>query len=265
MIGALAAGARALKNDIYASQARRAADFILQEMQAEDGTLLHRYRDGEAAVPGFLEDYAFLVEGLLDLFETVHEPVYLQQAEKLNRKMLELFWDETKGGLYFTPAGAEDLPFRTREAFDGAVPSGNSIAARNLIRLAHFTADEHLEQKAYQLMESFSSMLQKSPSNCTAMLSALDLFLGPVQQVVLAGDRQDPETMKMLHALSLRFMPRRIFMLRDEQSAPLLDNLCPYVRDKTPLDDHPAVYLCQNYSCQAPAVGLEELEKQLDR
>ena len=259
MIESLAVGARALKADIYARQARKAADFILTKMRLEDGTLLHRYRKGDAAIPGFLEDYAFLVAGLLELFETVHEADYLKQALALNEKMLTLFWDNEQGGLFFTPTGDDDLPFRTRKAFDGAVPSGNSIAAQNMLKIAHYAADEEMERKANQLMDSFSSQLKQSPTNFTAMLSALNMAVGPVQQVVLAGDRHDPITIKMIQAVSQHFMPRGIVMLRDEESAPVLDGLSPYLADKNPLDGKPVAYVCQDYACQAPVTEPKEL------
>ncbi len=259
MIGSLAAGARALKTDIYARQACKAADFILTKMRLEDGTLLHRYREGEAAIPGFLEDYAFLVAGLLELFETVHEADYLKQALALNEKMLALFWDQDRGGLYFTPADDDDLPVRTREAFDGAIPSGNSVAAQNLLKIAHYTADEGMVAKANGLMDSFSSLLKQNPANFTAMLSALDMAIGPVQQVVLAGDRHDPATIKMIQAVSQHFMPRRVFMLRDEESAPVLDTISPYLADKKPLEGKPAIYVCRDYACQAPVTDLNDL------
>ncbi len=265
MIAALAAGARALKAEIYARQAQRAADFLLQEMRRDDGTLLHRYREGEAAIPGFLEDYAFLAAGLLELFETVHDPEYLRQAIALNAKMLDLFWDPEKGGLYFTSSADSELPFRTREAFDGAVPSGNSVAAVNMLKIAHYTADNAMERKAHQLMDSFSSLLQQNPFNFTAMLCALDLAIGPVQQVVIAGDREEPDTMKMVRSVARHFSPRRVFMLRDQKNAAVLDGISPYLADKDPINGRPAVYICQDYACQAPITNLNQLALELER
>jgi uncharacterized protein len=146
MISALAKGGGALRGEIYLQEARRAADFILAKMLI-NGELYHRYMEGDVAFPAFLEDYAFFCAGLLDLFEATQDAYYLEQAMQLNQKMLELFWDDEQGGLFFAPADNTELPLTGKEAYDGATPSGNSVAALNMLRIAVFTADDALQEK----------------------------------------------------------------------------------------------------------------------
>lgn len=265
MIGALAKGAGALKGEIYARAAAKAAEFILREMEKEEGTLLHCYRGGEAAIKGFAEDYAYFVSGLLDLYEALPEPLYLEKALSLTEKMLDLFRDKEEGGLSQSRSDSGDLPLQVREAFDGALPSPNSVAAQNLLRLASITSDENLETKALELIESFGSFLKQSPAGFTAMLSAADFALGPVQEIVVAGERDDPVTEKMLSAVYERFLPRKVFLSFGEDNFERLQRTSPHIQDKKPLQDSATAYLCRNFSCLQPLTDPEEWGKLLDR
>ena len=148
MIASLATGARVLGEPAYANAAGRAVDFIFDNMLDSGGRLLHRYRDGEAAIPGNLDDYTFLIHGLLELYETTFEVDYLKKALALNGHLLKHFWDNKNGGFYFTADDGESLLIRQKEIYDGAIPSGNSIAMLNLLRLGRITADSSLEAKA---------------------------------------------------------------------------------------------------------------------
>jgi uncharacterized protein YyaL (SSP411 family) len=179
MIAALAPGAKALGEPTYAEAARSAADFILQHMHTPDGRLLHRYRDGEAGIMAHLNDYAFFVWGLIDLYEATSEARYLKTALDLNADMLAHFWDEHGDGLFFTPEDGERFIVRKKEIYDGALPSGNSVAIQNLLRLGRLTGDTSLDEKAAKIVKAFSGHVVQFPSGYTQFLVSADLGMGP--------------------------------------------------------------------------------------
>ncbi|MCH7505594.1 thioredoxin domain-containing protein, partial [PVC group bacterium] len=164
MISSLAYGARVLENKRYEIAARKAADFILKEMKRSDGRLLHRWREGDAGIPGFLEDYAFFTNGLYDLYEATFDTRYLKEAKYLSEEMIRLFADKTSGGFYFTSHDTKENFGRTKEIYDGATPSGNSVAALALLRVGRLTVSQNLEDQAYKTLEAFSGSLAQSPS-----------------------------------------------------------------------------------------------------
>ncbi len=260
MISALAKGSGALRGDVYLQEARRAADFILAEMVI-NGILYHRYMDKDVAFPGFLEDYAFFCAGLLDLFEATQDPYYLENAIQLNKKMLELFWDQEQGGLFFAQSVNAELPLTGKEAYDGATPSGNSVAALNLLRLAAYMADDKLEQKAKSLFGSFARLINSSPTGFTAMLTAFDFSLGPVRQIIIAAVTGDELAEKMLGKVKELFLPRRVLLCSDGDGR--LNKLFPYLDDKAAVQGKSTAYVCYDYSCQAPVTSVEGLLKQL--
>src|SRR5262249_20327755 len=153
--------------------------FLSRELVREDGRLLARFRDGEAAHPAYLDDYAFLAAAVLDLYEGTFDPAHLDTAVRLVRDMERLFWDGEGGGLYFTGEDAEPLIARTKEIYDGAMPSGNSVAAEVLLRLSRFTGDGSFAQRAEALFQAFSGMVARIPSAHARLLGALDFALGP--------------------------------------------------------------------------------------
>ncbi len=157
MIAALARGAQVLDEPLYLKAAQNAADFIFTHMTDKEGKLLHRWRAGDASITGMLDDYTFVVWGLLELYEASYEVKYLDAALKLTRQMLERFEDKKEGGMFFTSSDAEEVLLRQKEAQDGALPSGNSVAMLNILRLARMTADTELERKAEQSAQAFSA------------------------------------------------------------------------------------------------------------
>jgi uncharacterized protein YyaL (SSP411 family) len=185
MIAALAKGAQAFAEPRYASAAAKAAAFILKSMRTEDGGLLHSFCDGEARVNAFLDDYAFFIWGLIELYEATFMAGYLKAAIELNNILIKNFWDETEGGFYFTAVDAEALPARNKEVYDGAVPSGNSVAAYNLLRLGRITADTSLEEKAAKIVRVFSKSVVQAPSAYTQLMCAIDFAVGPQQDHAL--------------------------------------------------------------------------------
>ena len=190
MIAALAQAGRILENDEYTQAAKRAAGFILENM-FRDGRLLHRYRDGQAAITGMLDDYAFFIQGLIELHTATAERQYLESALDLTHACLHHFWDPHNGGFYLTPDDGEELLTRPKEVTDGAIPSGNSVFLSNLLRLGQLTDNTELAQKANELINAFSGTVAEIPAGCTFFLCGLDMALQPSGQ---EGDKGSQET-----------------------------------------------------------------------
>ena len=262
MIAALARASQVLGSEKYARAARRAADFILSEMRGQDGELLHRYREGEAAIRGMVDDYAFLVTGLIELYEATFVPMYLGEALKINRELLEHFWDEESGGFYMTPDDGEELLVRQKEAYDGAIPSGNSVAMLNLLKLGRMTGEAYLEERAQRLGSAFSNQVKSAPSGFTQMLAALDFALGPSFEIVFVGAPSDEEMHKMLRTLRGLFLPNRVVLLApDGDRSSEIFELVEYLGDYRSTGGKATAYVCQNYVCTKPTDDVEELER----
>ena len=176
IIAALAKAAQVLEDEDFLEAAKKAADFIFRRLDDSSNHLLHRYSEGDAAIPGFLDDYAFLIWGLLELYKATFSNEYLQKALDLNKVLFLDFWDEKNGGFYFTSANNEQLLIRQKEVYDGAIPSGNSVAFYNLIKLADFTGNKQFKQRAYQLLKAFSPMVEQNPSAYAYFLTGVDLL-----------------------------------------------------------------------------------------
>ena len=161
MIAAMAIGGRVLHNEVYTQAAEKAAEFILSKLVREDGRLLARYRDGDAAIPAYVDDYAYLIWGLIELYESTYKPKYLKKSLALNQDLIKLFWDNKSGGLFLYGSDSEQLIIRPKELYDGATPSGNSVAALNFIRLARMTGQHELEEKAQNRFSNFGKQVQR--------------------------------------------------------------------------------------------------------
>lgn len=264
MIAALAKGARALGEIRYAEAASKAVRFIFSRLRREDGRLLARYRGGEAAYPAYVDDYAFLVWGLLELYEATYDASYMEQAVELTGQMLDLFWDSENGGLFYYGHDSEQLLVRMKEIYDGAVPSGNAVAAYNLLRLARYTGRGEWWDKAGRLMRAFGGSVQQYPMGHAMMLTALLFAEGPNREIVVAGRRERQDTQQLLQAIRKKFMPNAITALYEGDGAgDQAVRLMPFLEGKTASDGQPLVYLCENYACQAPVSSLAELEAKL--
>ena len=265
MIAALAKGAQAFNEPLHADAAGRAAKFILEKMQTGEGRLLHRYREGEAAVDAHLDDYAFLIWGLIELYDATFDIEYLKTAVKLNNDLIEFFWDEEGGGFFFTADDGEKLLVRQKEIYDGAIPSGNSVAMSNLLHLGRLTANAGLEEKAVALGKAFSGQVVQFPSGFTQLLLAVDFAAGPSYEVVIAGDSEDKDTIKMLSALMKRFIPNKVTLFRPtEQVTPEIVHLAEYTKFYDSIDKKPTAYVCSNYTCELPTTDTDQMFKLLD-
>ncbi len=266
MISSLAFGARVLKDERYKKAAQAAADFILKELKTKDGQLLHRYRDGEAAITGFIEDYAFFTHGLFDLYEATYDPRYLEEASAFLDKMRELFWDSENGGFFFTPENGEALITRSKEVYDGAIPSGNSVAALSLMRVGRLTMNREMENLGQSTLDAFSRMLERSPSNFPQMLMALDFAVGPTREVVIAGDEQAKETQALIEIVHERFLPNKVSALRPA-SGPIAEQIVkisPFLKEQLPLKGQSTVYVCKQYVCDLPTTDPNKLKRMLE-
>ncbi|MBL4701241.1 MAG: thioredoxin domain-containing protein, partial [Phycisphaeraceae bacterium] len=267
MIAALSKAGRALNKPAYTHAASQAADFLLKTLKDKDGRLLHRYRDGDAGIIAHLDDYAFLVWGLIDLYESTFETKYLNEAIKLNDKMVELFWDKDHGGLYFTASDAEKLIIRPKEIYDGAYPSGNSVAALNFLRLSKMTGRTHGVQKADQIMKAFSSQVTRAPSAHAQLMIALDFAVNQSQEIVVAGDLEKSETQKMLWEINKRFLPNTVVVHHplDQIKAKKIRSLCSYIEKQVSINGQATAYVCENFSCQAPTTVIEKLIQSISK
>ncbi len=265
MIAALSRAAQALDEPEYAFAARQAADFLLKNLRHSDGRLLHRYRDGEAAILAYIDDYAFLIQGLLDLYETVFEPGYLKDALALTDEMIKLFWDGRDGGFFFTGADAEEVLIRNKQFYDGAVPSGNSVALLVLLRLARITASRELDQKAQDLLRSFGGLVSRSPVGFTQFLVGLDFALGPNREIVIAGGWKEKGTQEMIKAVHQRFLPRKVLILHPTDEAQVaIEKIAPFLKEEKTLNERPTAYVCQNHACKLPTADVGEMLIQME-
>jgi uncharacterized protein YyaL (SSP411 family) len=253
MISAFAKAGAVLREPRYTDAARRAADFLVSRMyDAESGILLRRYRQGGAAIPGFLDDYAFFTQALLDLYETGFEWRDLELAIRLTDKQSELFEDAGLGAFYSTAAGDPTLVMRIKEDYDGAEPSGNSIAVMNLLRLAQITDRGDFRASAARALEAFGSRMVTAPVGVPQMLVAYEWSTSKVRQIVLVGEQDAPDMRILLGELHSRFVPNRIVLLVDAVSRPALARSLPVVADMTAIGGHATAYVCETYVCKLP-------------
>jgi uncharacterized protein YyaL (SSP411 family) len=260
MIAALARGARVLIEPKYAESAKHAVAFILDQMRRKDGRLLHRYRDGEAKITAHLDDYAFMVWGLIELYEATFEARYLKTALELNADMLKHYWDQHAGGLFFTPADGEKLIVRKKELYDGAVPSGNSVAMFNLLRLSRLTADSALDDKADKIGRAFSEQVKQFPSGYTQLLVSVDFAIGPSYEIVIVGHTGAEDTSKMIRALDSRFIPNRVTLFRpSDHKSPDILSITEFINSYLSMDSKATAYVCLENACKTPTTDTKEM------
>ncbi|HSO73143.1 MAG TPA: thioredoxin domain-containing protein, partial [Thermodesulfobacteriota bacterium] len=235
MIAALAKAAQALGEPEFTRAAARSAAFILEKMRDPSGRLYRRFRDGHLANPGYLEDYVYLVWGLIELYEATFELNFLQEAITLNRIAIDLFWDEAEGGFFFTPRDGEPLIAREKEIYDGAVPSGNSVGLLNLLRLGKITGESAWSEKADQLLRNFSAAISGHPMAYTQLLNALDWVVGPSQEIVIAGEPDHPVSREMVRLVREAFLPNKILLFKPTGPAgEALNRLASFVEPMVP-------------------------------
>lgn len=262
MIAALARAARVFDDPSYSRAATAAWDFLSATMMRANGRLLHRWRDGEAGIEGMLDDYAFCIWGLLELYATTFEAAHLETALALTATCDQHFSDPDEGAFFLTADDGESLIVRPKEAYDGAAPSGNSIMAMNLLRLARLTGNADLERNAFRVIQCFVDALDATPTGFTAMLSALDYGVGPSCEVIVAGAMDTADTQVLLKALAGIYLPNMVTLVRPEAPSgepPAIDRLAPQIAAYATVEGKAAAYVCRDYECSLPVTDPEAM------
>ena len=266
MISAFARTSRGLGDTSYLSIAKKAADFCLSNLRSPEGKLLKRWRQGKAGLPAHLEDYAFFIQGLIDLYEASFESKYLKHADELTKLAIALFEDKNDGGFFLTAEDAEKLLVRPKEIYDGAIPSGNSVMALNLARLSKITTNSKYEKKLSRLFFAFAGFVEKNPQGAEVLLHALDFMLASPLELVVAGDSKKQETQIMLREINRRFLPSKVLLFTDtSKTDDTLLQLVPFLENQKAIEGKATFYACQNQTCDKPRTELQEVIKFLDR
>lgn len=262
MIAALSFGSRVLGNENYLHSAEKAAHFIINNLKDNSGRLLARYRDGESAYPGYIDDYAFFIWGLIELYEASHKAEYLKYALDFNRQLLDAFWDEENGGLFMYGKDSEQLILRPKDSYDGAIPSGNSVSTMNFLRLARLTGKFELEGYANKQFEAFGEMIKSSPASHTFFLMSFLFSLTDTKEVVIVGQS---DTKKMVEKINSSFLPDVVFhVTTGDGKSQDLNKIAPFIADHKTLNGSATAYICRNFSCHEPITNLNDFEKAID-
>jgi uncharacterized protein len=264
MIAALARAARVLDEPRYLEAARAAIGFIRARMWTADGRLLHRFCKGEAAMTAGLDDYAFLIWGLIEAYEAGFDAGDLGEAIAL-QGIVERHFRDPDGGFFSTPDDGETLLFRPKEVHDGAVPSGNAVTLMNLIRLGRMTGDARREEEAAALGRAFAGPLEQMPSAHSHWMTGLELLAAPSREVVIAGRPGGEDTAAMLAVLRGAYLPDLSLVFRPEgEEKPAITEIVPFTRKMRAIDGRAAAYVCAGFSCRRPVSDPRELSALLD-
>ena len=260
-IAAFARASRVLEKDKYYLIAENAFKFIDENLKKEDGLLLNRYRDDEAAHPAQSEAYSFLIYGLIELYQAKYQPQFIKEAINLNESMLEKFWDEESGGLFVTNKDQNELPFNKKEIYDGAIPSTNSIAALNWYRLFSLTYDNRFKKLLEKQLKYFYSQIKQQPQEFSAFLSALMLEIAGLKEIVIVTEKESYIN-QLKEEINKKYLPFSTIILitpelKDKISA--INKLASERKNK----ENWTVYICQNQSCQQPIITLDKFKNML--
>ncbi|MYK01037.1 MAG: thioredoxin domain-containing protein [Gemmatimonadales bacterium] len=272
MIAALARSGLAFGDKSLVEAAARAADFILERLRDGEGRLLHRYRDGDAAIPAGAADYACLMWGTIELYGATFDPRWLRAARELLDPLMERFWDPERFGVFNVDEAQSDVPVRQKELYDGATPSANATTWYVLLRLGRLTGDPELLDRAEALRGALAGPVGGAPSAHAMSLVALDLALGPAHEVVVTGDPGDPGTRRMLDALAGRYAPRTSVLFKpaaprtEAPGGPAADPLAeaaPFTAAHDLLEGKATAYVCTGFACRRPTTDIREMMEQL--
>ncbi len=264
IIAALAKSSVAFGNSEYGEMAKKTCDFIIKGIN-DNGRLMHRYKDGEWSIPRNVDDYSFVIWGMLELYEAVFEVKYLRTAIELMDELIKHFWDEEAGGFYFTSSDAEALIMRNKEVYDGAVPSGNSAALLNLIRLSRITGESRYEELAHSLIKAFSGTVSQMPYGYSHFLCGIDFVLGPTYEVVISGKKAASDTEEMIRALNNRFIPEKVVVFNPiGENTKEINEIAQYTSGQEAINGKATAYVCMNYACKRPTNSVEEMIEHLN-
>lgn len=267
MISAMAQAAQVLGEARYAQAATEAADFLLGTLRTAAGLLLHSYKDKQAWFNAYLDDYACLIDALVDVYQATFDARYLDDALGLAKIMIEQFYDDEGGGggFFYTAGNHEELIARNKEIQDGSTPSGNSMAATALLRLGRLCGRRDLEEKAVSTLEFMSAILDKSPTAAGQALLAIDFLLGPTREVAVVDGNRPEEGDEVLKAIHRRFLPNKVVarLTPAMQSGTVPAALQPLLQGKTPRNGAATIYICEHGTCGLPVVGVAGVESSL--
>jgi len=263
MISAFAKAAQTFNNNLYVDAATKAYSFIEKYLTDKEEKLIHRFRDGESGLPAHIDDYAFMINALIDLYETTFEIKYLKRAIELNEILIEEFWDEYNGGFYFTSKQSEKFLIRQKDVYDGAIPSGNSYELLNLIKLARLTTNTDLENKASELVKYFSGYISRSPSAFTMFMCGLDFLYSSSSEFVIVSETADNSFISGIDFIRNFFNPNKVLLVKNDSNSLELDNIFPFTADMKLKNNKTTFYVCRNYTCNNPVNNIVDLENLL--
>ncbi len=261
MLASFAEAAAILERTDYREVAEKNAEFILSELR-RDGLLLRTYKDGQAKLNAYLEDYAFYADGLVALYQATGKLRWLEEAVSLTGRMVEEFWDEEDGGFFYTGKSHEELIVRTKDFFDNATPSGNSVAAEVLLNLAALTGNEGYQRKAVTLFRLLGNYIKRYPSAFGRALCALDFYLSTPKEIAIIGEPLAADTQALARTVWQRYLPNKIVAQAVENDARAAE-LVPLLRERPMIENQATAYVCENYTCQKPVTNPAELAEQL--
>ena len=257
MIRSMAMGYQILGDERYREAAEKSARFVLSELSQDNGLLLRTHRAGKSHLNAYLEDYSYFVASLINLYEATFTIEWLKEAERLNQIMIEQFWDEANGSFFFTSNNHETLIVRSKTGYDGATPSGVSMAIHSLLRLDRLLNRPDLREKVETTLDIYYQQIEHSPSGSAQMLCELDFLLSTPKEIAIAGQPESEDTQAALTAIHNRFVPNKVLALASDEGD--ISDFMPLLEGKTQLDGKAAIYVCENYTCQAPTTDAEEL------
>ena len=264
MAAALARAGSVFGEETYVEAAEQSVAFVLGSMR-EKGRLQHRWRDGELTIPAFLDDHVFLIFALLELYDATLNPAHLVSAVELQKTTDELFWDAENGGYFFSPDDGEKLLVRQKEVYDGAIPSGNSVAARNLLRLARLTGQTAFADRADAIFAAFAADTGRSASAHSHLADAMLFASSSSLEIVIAGDPEATDTQAMLHQLRSTYLPQAVtLVIAPDAEGDAIRKLAPFTEGHVPIDGQAAAYVCRNFSCQMPTTDPKKLAELLE-
>lgn len=259
MLRGMAIGYQLTGKPEYLLACEQSAEFVLATLSQENGLLLRTYRAGKSHLNAYLEDYAYFIAGLIALYEASFEPRWLMEAERLAHLMIEQFGDEAGDGFFFTGKAHETLIVQSKSAYDGATPSGASMAIHSLLRLAKHLDKPEFHDKAVETLKLYYHQMEGMPSGSGQLLCELAFLLSTPKEIAIVGEKGDAKTEAMLAALHGMYLPNKILAMRElpeEQTLPLLAG-------KTQIDGRATAYVCENYVCQAPTTDVEAFMEML--
>lgn len=261
MISAMAYGGATLGEPRYVAAAEKAAHFVLESLRVE-GRLMRYFRAGRVVEKGFLDDHAFMIGGLIDLYQATFEVRWLHEAADLADRVITLFADGPSGGFFLSGEDVEQLIVREKPAYDGAVPSGNAATAVALLRLASITGNERYTSHAQGALDTFSGALTESPTAFTTMLTALGFSLGSGREIIIAHSEDSAEAEALIEEVRRHFLPDAVLMVRPFGSeAETIEKVASALSRLGPIKGHAAAYVCRDHACQRPVTSPEDLEQ----